>query len=44
VSASRPDMGIYKSLMRVFNQDDVMVMTFVSNGLVQTRPKDAPAV
>jgi len=43
VSASRPDMGIYKSLMRVFNQDDVMVMTFVSNGLVQTRPKDAPA-
>ena len=43
VSASRPDMGIYKSLMRVFNQDDVMVMTFVSNGLVQTRPTDAPA-
>ena len=43
VSASRPDMGIYKSLMRVFNQDDVMVMTFVSNGLVQTRPKAAPA-
>jgi len=29
--------------MRVFNQDDVVVMTFVSNGLVQTRPKDAPA-
>jgi len=43
VSASRPDMGIYKSLMRVFNQDDVMVMTFVSNGLVQTRPVAAPA-
>ncbi len=37
-SSSRPEMGIYKSRMRVFNQDDVMVMTFVSNGLVATRP------
>lgn len=43
VSASRPEMGIFKSRMRVFNQDDVMVMTFVSNGLIQTRPTDAPA-
>ena len=43
VSASRPEMGIFKSRMRVFNQDDVVVMTFVSNGLVQTRPQDAPA-
>ena len=41
VSASRPEMGIFKSRMRVFNQDDVMVMTFVSNGLVATRPSDA---
>ncbi len=38
VSASRPEMGIFKSRMRVFNQHDVMVMTFVSNGLVATRP------
>lgn len=37
-SASRPDMGIYKSRMTVFNQDDVVVMTFVSNGLIRTRP------
>lgn len=37
-SASRPDMGIYKSRMTVFNQDDVAVMTFVSNGLIRTRP------
>ncbi|BCA62384.1 acyl dehydratase [Sphingomonas sp. HMP9] len=37
-SASRPEMGIFKSRMRVLNQDDVLVMTFVSNGLVQTRP------
>ena len=43
VSASRPEMGIFKSRMTVFNQDDVVVMTFVSNGLVQTRPADAPA-
>ncbi|MBD8618520.1 MaoC family dehydratase [Sphingomonas sp. CFBP 13728] len=43
VSASRPEMGIFKSRMRVFNQDDVMVMTFVSNGLVATRPAGTPA-
>ncbi|RXD03750.1 MaoC family dehydratase [Sphingomonas sp. UV9] len=43
VSASRPEMGIFKSRMRVFNQDDVMVMTFVSNGLVATRPTEASA-
>ena len=43
VSASRPEMGIFKSRMRVFNQDDVLVMTFVSNGLVATRPTEAPA-
>ncbi len=43
VSASRPEMGIFKSRMRVFNQDDVMVMTFVSNGLVATRSTDANA-
>jgi acyl dehydratase len=43
VSASRPEMGIFKSRMNVFNQDDVRVMTFVSNGLVETRPTDAPA-
>ncbi len=36
-SASRPELGIFKSRMAVFNQDDVMVMTFVSNGLVETR-------
>jgi acyl dehydratase len=37
-SASRPEMGIFKSRMTVFNQDDVVVMTFTSNGLVATRP------
>jgi acyl dehydratase len=38
VSASRPDMGLFKSRMAVFNQDDALVMTFVSNVMVATRP------
>lgn len=38
-SASRPEMGIFKSRMSVLNQDDIVVMTFVSNGLVETRPR-----
>ena len=37
VSASRPEMGIFKSRLTVFNQDDVAVMTMVSNGLIRTR-------
>ena len=36
-SQSRPEMGIIKSRMTVFNQDDVAVMSMVSNGLVATR-------
>ena len=38
VSRGRPEMGIFKSRMTVYNQDDAVVMTFVSNGLVSTRP------
>jgi acyl dehydratase len=38
-SESRPEMGIYKSRMTVLNQDDVVVMTFVSNGLIETRAR-----
>ena len=37
-SASRPEMGITKSRMIVFNQDRVAVMTMLANGLVATRP------
>ena len=37
-SASRPEMGIFKSRLTVFNQDDVAVMSMISNGLVATRP------
>ncbi|MDB5695839.1 MAG: acyl dehydratase [Sphingomonas bacterium] len=38
VSAKRPEMGIFKSRLTVFNQDDVAVASMVSNGLIQTRP------
>ncbi|MEG3177970.1 MaoC family dehydratase [Sphingomonas sp. RB3P16] len=37
-SQSRPEMGSYRSRMTVFNQHDVPVMTFVSIGLIRTRP------
>lgn len=37
-SVSRPEMGIFKSRLTVFNQDDVAVMSMISNGLIRTRP------
>jgi acyl dehydratase len=37
-SQSRPEMGIFKSRMVVYNQDNVAVMSMVSNGLIATRP------
>jgi acyl dehydratase len=37
-SQSRPEMGSYRSRMTVLNQDDVPVMTFISIGLIRTRP------
>ena len=37
-SQSRPEMGSFRSRMTVFNQDDVAVMSFVSIGLIRTRP------
>ncbi len=41
-SKSRPDMGIFKSKLTVFNQDDEPVMSMISNGLIQVRDPDAP--
>ena len=38
-SASRPEMGLYKSRTTVLNQDDAAVMTFVSNVMIATRPR-----
>ena len=37
LSASRPEMGIFKSRMTVFNQDGVAVLSMISNGLIRTR-------
>ena len=37
-SEKRPEMGIFRSRMTVRNQDGVAVMTFISTGLVATRP------
>jgi len=39
-SQSRPEMGSFRSRMTVINQDDVPVMSFISIGLIRTRPKD----
>ena len=36
-SASRPDMGVTKSRMTVFNQRDEPMMTYVANGLIRAR-------
>lgn len=41
-SRSRPDMGIFKSRVRVYNQNDDLVMTLVSNGLIRVRNPEAP--
>ena len=36
-SRSRPEMGSMRSIIHVFNQDDVMVMSMKSIGLIQVR-------
>lgn len=36
-SQSRPEMGSFQSAVRVFNQDDVMVMSMKSIGLIRVR-------
>lgn len=41
-SRSRPEMGLFKSRVRVFNQDDAAVLEMVSNGLIQVRNPEAP--
>lgn len=37
---SRPEMGIFRAETRVYNQDDVAVLTMVSNAMVSTRDPD----
>ena len=41
-SKSRREMGIFKSKAEIFNQDDVIVMDFITNGLIAVRDPDAP--
>ena len=41
-SASRPEMGLFKSNVRVFNQNDETVLEMTSNGLIRVRNPDAP--
>jgi acyl dehydratase len=36
-SRSRPEMGSFKSMVKVFNQDDICVMSFRSIGLIAVR-------
>jgi len=41
-SASRREMGIFKTTLTVFNQNDEPVLSMISNGLVQVRDPAAP--
>jgi acyl dehydratase len=38
-SRSRPEMGSFRSRLSAYNQDNVKVMSFLSIGLISTRPK-----
>jgi acyl dehydratase len=37
-SRSRPEMGSMRGRLEVYNQDDVMVMRYISIGLIKRRP------
>ena len=41
-SKSRPDMGITKNRVKVFNQDDELVLESINLGLVSVRDPSAP--
>lgn len=41
-SRSRPDMGLFKTRCRTFNQDGEMVLEMISNGLIRVRDPSAP--
>jgi len=41
-SRSRPEMGSFKSTVRVFNQDDQQVLELQSIGLIRMRDPEAP--
>ena len=41
-SRSKPELGLFKTRVRTFNQDDVMVLEMTSNGMIGVREPDAP--
>ncbi len=41
-SKTNPAMGLMKAETRVFNQDDILVMTMVSNALITVRDPNTP--
>ncbi|QWC55676.1 acyl dehydratase [Erythrobacter sp. 3-20A1M] len=41
-SRSRPEMGLFKSRLKTFNQHDEAVLEMVSNGLIKVRDPAAP--
>ena len=41
-SRSKPELGLFKSRIRTFNQHDELVLEMVSNGLIQVEHPDAP--
>ncbi|MCP9223176.1 MaoC family dehydratase [Erythrobacter sp. LQ02-29] len=41
-SRSRPEMGLFKSRLKTFNQHDEAVLEMVSNGLIKMRDPAAP--
>ncbi len=41
-SKSRPEMGLFKTRCRVFNQDNELVLEMLSNGLIRVRDPSAP--
>lgn len=41
-SSSRPEMGLFKSRVQVFNQNDEVVLEMTSNGMIEVRNPGAP--
>lgn len=41
-SKSRPDMGLFKSRSRTYNQHGEVVLEMVSNGMIRVRDPEAP--
>jgi acyl dehydratase len=40
-STTKPEMGFFKSTVSVYNQDDVKVMSMISNGIIAARTESS---